>query len=329
MANINAKGLRLAIKQQFLASRRRWLSAMDAAWFDIAKGIIKHLTSVGDPTMFLSSTGEWAVPAGGGGGVTDGDKGDITVTVTGTVWTIDNNAVTTAKIADANVTAAKLAADSVTTAKILDANVTTAKILDANVTTAKILDANVTTAKIADANVTSGKLAADSVTTAKIADANVTSGKLAADSVTTAKIADANVTTAKIADANVTTAKIADANVTTAKIADANVTTAKILDANVTTAKIADANVTLAKLANLSAYRLIGRDNVAAGVPGEVSGADLVGSNWIPTFTNAARGLVPSSGTADGTKVLRDDGTWTPTTGISSGDAFAWFMGGS
>lgn len=62
--------------------------------------------------------------------VSDGDKGDIVVSSTGTVWTVDTDAITTAKILDANVTANKLASDAVTTVKILNDNVTYAKIQD-------------------------------------------------------------------------------------------------------------------------------------------------------------------------------------------------------
>lgn len=44
--------------------------------------------------------------AGAGGGVSDGDKGDITVSVGGTVWTVDNAAITYAKMQ--NVSASRL-----------------------------------------------------------------------------------------------------------------------------------------------------------------------------------------------------------------------------
>lgn len=52
----------------------------------------------------------------------------------------------------------ELAANAVTTAKITDANVTTAKIADDAITTAKILNANVTTGKLASGAATLPKV---------------------------------------------------------------------------------------------------------------------------------------------------------------------------
>jgi len=85
-----------------------------------------------------------------------------------------DNAVTTAKITNANVTADKLAGTldiSSKTVTLPDGSVSATKIAADAVITSKILDANVTTAKIANANVTTAKIADDAVTAAKIADA--------------------------------------------------------------------------------------------------------------------------------------------------------------
>jgi hypothetical protein len=50
----------------------------------------------------------WEIGTGGGGGVSEGDKGDITVSSGGTVWTIDNDTITTPKIAANAVTYSKI-----------------------------------------------------------------------------------------------------------------------------------------------------------------------------------------------------------------------------
>lgn len=52
----------------------------------------------------LSITGTTINASGGGGGVSDADYGDITVSSTGTVWTVDNDAITYAKVQNVSAT---------------------------------------------------------------------------------------------------------------------------------------------------------------------------------------------------------------------------------
>jgi hypothetical protein len=197
--------------------------------------------------------------------LTDGDKGEITVSVGGTVLTIDAGVISTAKLADGAVTSTKLGSLSVAEGKIAADAVTETKIANGAVASAKLAESAVTTTKINDAAVTSQKINDGAVGTTKLADTAVTTAKITDLNVTTGKLADAAVTTAKITDLNVTTGKLADAAVTTAKITDLNVTTGKLADAAVTTAKIATNAVTFAKLPAASASRLIGRRSGSGG----------------------------------------------------------------
>lgn len=136
--------------------------------------------------------------SGGGAGVTDGDKGDIVVSDTAAIWTIDDNAVGSSKIAGL----------SIVTAKIADQNVTNAKLALGSVTATTLAPNAVETAKIANGAVTAVKLASNAVATASIADGSVTQAKLDANAVDAINILPNAVVTAKISDQNVTDAKL-------------------------------------------------------------------------------------------------------------------------
>lgn len=91
-------------------------------------------------------------------GVTDGNKGDITISSGANVFTVNSDAITTSKILNANVTEAKLASDSVVEAKIANNAVTANKLATDSVTTNKIANLNVTNAKIAANAITADKM---------------------------------------------------------------------------------------------------------------------------------------------------------------------------
>ncbi len=70
--------------------------------------------------------------SGNGGGISDGDKGDITVSNDGASWAVDNNSITESKIANNAVTTNKIADASITAQKLAQMSASTGQVLKWN-----------------------------------------------------------------------------------------------------------------------------------------------------------------------------------------------------
>ena len=110
----------------------------------------------------------------------------------------------------ADVSQSGIADASVTAAKIADGAVGTAALADAAVTYDKIKDKAVGSAKLADNGVSAKKIASNAVQERHIFDGSVTEGKIGYGAVTANKISDGAVTQSKLAPNAVTNEKVGD-----------------------------------------------------------------------------------------------------------------------
>jgi len=217
---------------------------------------------------------------------------------------VDTNGIATLMIQD----------DAITSAKLADGSVLTATLADLAVTDAKLAANAVVTTKINDGAVTTAKIAADAIDASKIADAAVQREHLNSNVVNAAgavvldgtnndlKVAvdgssiEINSNALRVKAGGIATAMVADDAITQAKIADAAVGGSQLEDGSVSGQKVLDSTLASAKLNFVASYETLSAGDgtsttfdTSAAADGNMLGGAIVFRNGL------AMGLVSSS----------------------------------
>jgi hypothetical protein len=274
-----------------------------------------------------------------GTAVTDGDKGDITVSNTGTTWTIDNQAVTYAKIQNVSATDKLLGRSTAGAGSVEEITCTAAgrallDDADASAQRTTLGLGTLATQSGTFSGTSSGTNTGDQTITltsdvtgsgtgsfaTTIAAGVVSTSKLGGDITTAGKAllddadAAAQRTTLGLGTLATQSGTFSGSSSGT-NTGDQTISLTGDVTGSGTgsfAATIASDAVTNAKLANVSTATIKGRVSASTGDPEDLTGTQA--TTLLDVFTSSLKGLAPSSGGGT-TNFLRADGTWAAPSG--------------
>lgn len=249
--------------------------------------------------------------------LTDGDKGDIVVSSSGTVWTIDANVVTFAKFQQSTGASKILGRGSASGAGNFEELT-----LGAGLTlTGTVLSASVADGDKGDIVVSSSgtvwTIDTNAVTFAKFQQASGASKLLGRGSASGAgNFEEITIGTGlSMSGTAITCTLVGLTDGDKGDVVISGTGTVFTIDANV---------VTYAKMQQVSATNtFLGRKTAGAGNVEEISAAEATAI--LNTFTSGLKGLAPASGGGT-TNFLRADGTWAAPAGGGGGGGTPWYL---
>jgi hypothetical protein len=289
-----------------------------------------------DGTLWLNTTtgevkvrsaGITQVIGGGGGGVSDGDKGDITVSGSGASWTIDAGAVSLGKLAD-------IATDSFLgrdTAGAGAPEVLTPAQARGILNVADGATANASDASLRDRATHTGTQGVATITGLAAVATSGSAADLTAGLLPAARFDDTAhgdraggalhaAATGSVAGFMAAADKVKLDAISGTNTGDQTITLSGDVTGSGTgsfAATIANGSVSNAKAANMATGTIKGRATAGTGDPEDLTGTQATA--LLDVFTSGAKGLVPASGGGTAT-FLRADGTFAAPGGGGSGD---------
>ncbi|MEO7221124.1 MAG: hypothetical protein ABIY37_01490 [Devosia sp.] len=242
------------------------------------------------------------------------------------------DAVTAVKIAAGAVETAKIALAAVTSALIANNAVQTANIAALAVTAAKVANATITAAQIANTTITAAQIVAATITGTQIANTTIAAGNIVANTITASQIASSTITTTQIAANTILAADIAAGTLTATEIAAGTITAAKIAAGTITATQIAASTITGSKIA---AGTITASNIVAGTITATQIAAGTITATQIAAATITAANIVAGTITTkemlivDFTNLIPDGNmttttTWSTNSGYSMASPASW-----